>query len=129
MRIAGSGGWAIEGTSGWEVAEAVKPDPGDWEIRQYRPDAFFATPLDSLMRWNGIKTLVVVGIGVEAGLMQTLMSASNLGYSTVAVADCLAPSDAGRLQEAMRHIANGTLVRTHSELLDIWRGAAPKPAE
>ena len=129
VRIGGSGGWAIGGTSGWEVAGAVKPNPGDWEIRQHRPDAFFATPLDSLMRWNGVKTLVLVGIGVEAGLVQTLMSASNLGYFTVAVADCLAPSAPDLLQGAMRHIADGALVRTHSELLDIWRDAAPKPAE
>ena len=79
------------------------------------------------MRWNGIKTLVVVGIGVEAGVVQTLRSASNRGYFTVAIADGLAPTDSDGLKEAMRHIANGTLVRTHSELLEIWRDAAPKP--
>lgn len=123
VKIDETGRWAIEGTSGWEVAQAVKPNPGDWEIRQYRPDAFFATPLDSLMRWNGIKTLVVVGIGVQAGVVQTLMSAANLGYFTVAVSDGVLPSDPGQFEEA------GALIQTHSELLDIWRGAAPKPAE
>ena len=77
------GAWAVEGTPGWEIADAVEPVPGDWLIRKYRPDAFFATPLDSMMRWNGIRTLVVVGVGAEVGVLPTLMTASNLGYFTV----------------------------------------------
>ena len=120
---------ALEGTSGWEIADAVKPLPDDWEIRKYRPDAFYATPLDSLMRWNGIRTVVVVGIGAEAGVLPTLMSASNLGYATVAVADCLALPDPDRIDDALRHIADWAIIQTHAELLDIWRGAAAKPAE
>ena len=121
--------WALEGTSGWEIPDAVKPSPKDWRIRKYTPDAFYATPLDSLMRWNGIRTVVVVGIGAEGGVLPTLMSASNLGYFTVAVSDCLALPGAGRMNDAMRYVAEGAIVGTHAELLDIWHGAAPKPAE
>ncbi len=123
----GNRAWAIEGTSGWQLADAVKPSPDDWKIRKYRPDAFYATPLDSLMRWNGIETVVVVGIG--AGVLPTLMSASNLGYFTVAVSDCLAPSAPDRVDDAVRHIAHGAMVKTHAELLEIWRDAAAKSAE
>ena len=126
---AGPRGWALEGTAGWQIVDAVKPSPDDWEIRKYRSDAFYATPLDSLMRWNGIRTVIVVGIGAETGVLSTLMSASNLGYFTVAVSDCLALSDPGRMDDAMRYIADGAIVRTHAELLDIWRDAAPKPTE
>ena len=125
----GTRGWAIEGSPGWEIADAVKPLPDDWKIRKYRPDAFYATPLDSLMRWNGIKTVVVVGTGVEAGVLPTLISASNLGYFTVAVSDCLALSGPGRMNDLMGYIADGAIVQTHAELLEIWRDAAPKPAE
>lgn len=124
-----SRGWAVEGTPGWEIADAVKPVPGDLVIRKYRPDAFFATPLDSLMRWNGIKTVVVVGVGAEVGVVPTLMSASNLGYFAVAVSDCLRPADPGRMEDAMRYIADQAMMKTHTEVLDIWRGAAPRPAE
>ena len=121
--------WALERTSGWEIVDAVRPLPDDWKIRKYRPDAFYATPLDSLMRWNGIRTLVIVGIGAEGGVLPTLMSASNLGYFTVAVSDCLALPEPGRVDDAMRYIADAAIVRTHEELLDIWRDAAPKPVE
>ena len=124
-----SSGWAVEGTPGWEIADSVKPVPGDWVIRKFRPDAFFATPLDSMMRWNGIRTLVVVGVGAEVGVVPTLMSASNLGYFTVAVSDGLRPADPERMDDAMRYIADQSMMKTHAELLEIWRAAAPRPAE
>ena len=123
------GAWAVEATPGWEIADAVEPVPGDWLIRKYRPDAFFATPLDSMMRWNGIRTLVVVGVGAEVGVLPTLMTASNLGYFTVAVSDGLRPADPERMEDAMRYIADQAMVKTHAELLEVWRAAAPRPAE
>ena len=125
----GSRGWAVESTPGWEISDVLKPVPGDWVLRKYRPDAFFATPLDSLMRWNGVKTVVVVGVGAEVGVVPTLMSASNLGYFTVAVSDGLRPADPERMEDAMRYIADQAMLKTHTELLEIWHGAAPRPAE
>src|SRR5262249_25268898 len=90
---------AVEGSWGWQIADPVKPQPGEWVLRKYRPDAFFATPLDTLMRWNGMKTLVIVGVGAEVGVVPTLMTASNLGYFRVAVSDCLRPTDPARLND------------------------------
>ncbi len=54
----------IEGEWGWEVIDALKPQPQDLVLRKYRPDAFDGTILDSILRWNGIKTIVMVGVGV-----------------------------------------------------------------
>ena len=119
----------IEGTWGWQIADPIKPATGDWVLRKYRPDAFFGTPLDTLMRWNAIKTLVVVGVGAEVGVVPTLMTASNLGYFRVAVSDCLRPTDPSRLTDAMRYISDQAIVKTHSELLDIWRSSAPTPSQ
>ena len=39
-------------------------------IRKMRRDAFFATPLDALLRSNGVKTIVLIG-GVTAGVVPT----------------------------------------------------------
>ena len=97
----------IEGTWGWEIADPVKPAEGDWVLRKYRQDAFYATPLDILMRWNGMKTLVIVGPGTEVGVLPTLMTASNLGYRRVAISDALIEVDPARKEGAMRFIAEG----------------------
>ena len=91
-------------------------------MRKYRPDAFYATPLDTLMRWNGMKPLVIVGIGAEVGVVPTLMSASNLGYRRVAISDALGPSNPSRMDDAMLYIADYATVKTAAEVIDIWRG-------
>ena len=119
----------IEGTWGWEIADAVKPAEGDWVLRKYRPDAFYATPLDTLMRWNGMKTLVIVGIGAEVGVVPTLMSASNLGYRRVAISDALVAANPSRMDDAMIFIADYATVKTSDEVIDIWRAATPTPAQ
>ena len=119
----------IEGTWGWEIADAVKPAEGDWVLRKYRPDAFYATPLDTLMRWNGMKTLVIVGIGAEVGVVPTLMSASNLGYRRVAISDALVAADPSRMDDAMIFIADYSTVKTADEVIDIWRAATPTPGQ
>jgi nicotinamidase-related amidase len=118
----------IEGTAGWEIASAVKPAPGDWVLRKYRPDAFFATPLDTLMRWNGIKTLVIVGPGAEVGILPTLMHASNLGYFRIAVKDLIVAADPNRLDDAMKFIADQAMIKTQREIMDIWQAAKPTPS-
>ncbi|MCH8948400.1 MAG: cysteine hydrolase [Acidobacteria bacterium] len=45
--------FVVDGTWGWENIDEVKPEPGDLIVRKYKVDAFFETPLDALLRWNG----------------------------------------------------------------------------
>jgi nicotinamidase-related amidase len=119
--------FTVEGTWGWEINDTVKPAPGDWVLRKYRPDAFFATPLDTLMRWNGVKTLVIVGIGAEVGVVPTLMTASNLGYFRVAASDLLRPTNPARMDDAMRYVNDYATVKTSAELAEIWGRAEATP--
>ncbi len=111
---------AIEGGWGWEVVDPLGPEPGDWVIKKYRPDAFFATPLDAFLRWNDMRTIVIVGIGAEVGIVPTLMTASNLGYLRVAVTDCIRPSKQPRLEDALRFIGDHAILKTHTEVIDEW---------
>jgi nicotinamidase-related amidase len=117
----------VEGTWGWAIADPVKPAEGDWVLRKYRQDAFYGTPLDILMRWNGKKTLVIVGPGTEVGVLPTLMTASNLGYHRVAISDALIAADLARTADGMRYVRSQATVLTSAEVLDIWRAATPTP--
>lgn len=117
----------IEGTPGWEVIDAVKPHPEDLVLRKYRPDAFYGTILDSVLRWNGIKTVVFVGLGVAVGGVPTLSTASNLGYFPLAVMDALISSDAKATADALAYVTDTSLATTHTELLDAWKSAKARP--
>ena len=113
----------VEHTWGWEIIDDVKPVEGDWVLQKYRPDAFFGTILDPLLRWNGIKTIVFVGIGAEIGGLPTLMHASNLGYARVGVSDCILSSNPARMEDAMMHIGENATLRTSQEVIDAWNRA------
>lgn len=118
---------SIEGEPGWEVIDAVKPHPEDLVLRKYRPDAFYGSILDSVLRWNGVKTVVVMGLGAAVGVVPTLATASNLGYFPVAVTDALISSNASRTTDALAYVQDTSLVTTHTELLDAWKSANARP--
>ena len=102
----------IEGEPGWEVIDAVKPHPEDLVLRKYRPDAFYGTILDSVLRWNGVKTVVIVGLGAAVGGVPTLATASNLGYFPVAVTDALISSDRAATRCALCIYTTAPSIRT-----------------
>jgi len=118
----------IEDEWGWEVIDAVKPHPQDLVLRKYRPDAFYGTILDSVLRWNGIKTIVTVGVGVSVGVIPTLTTASNLGYFGVAVSDSLLSVDPKRTADAMAYLGGHAILKTHVEVIDTWTRGTSRPS-
>jgi nicotinamidase-related amidase len=67
---------SVEGTWGWENLDEVKPQPGDTIVKKYRVDSFIGTNLDHILRWNGIRTIVILGAGAEAGIVPTVTHAN-----------------------------------------------------
>ncbi len=109
-----------EGTWGWENPPEIAPGPFDWVLRKYRSDAFVATALDELLRWNEITTIVIVGVGAEVGVVPTLSTAEILGYATVAVEDAIRPTEEHRLADAMLYINDHARVVSHTDVIDAW---------
>ena len=109
-----------EGTWGWENPEEIKPEGNDWVLRKYRPDAFIATALDELLRWNRITTIVIVGVGAEVGVVPTMQTARSLGYRTVAIKDAIVPTDPARAEDAMLYIGDNATLVGHNEVIDTW---------
>ncbi len=111
----------VEGTWGWENMDEVAPEEGEIVIKKYRPDAFVGTPLDELLRWNAIRTMMIVGVGAEVGIVPSVMHAHALGYFPVAVGNCIRPTDPKRLDDAMLYINDWSTVADHNAIIDIWR--------
>lgn len=122
LRKGGRGEVVVEGTWGWENMDEVAPHEDDIIVKKYRPDAFFGTPLDDLLRWNGIRTMMIVGVGAEVGIVPSVMHAHNLGYFPVAVGNCIRPTNPKRLDDAMLYIGDWSIIEDHSTIIDIWRG-------
>ena len=103
------------GTWGWEFF-AVSPRPDDIVIEKHSFSAFFGTELDRLLRFRGIKTLIMAGVATNTCVESTLRDGFFLGYYIVLVEDCC--------NSAARHLHQGTIENVRANFGDVVTAAA-----
>ena len=84
----------------WEVVEQLKPCPQDLVVSKPRYSGFCGTPLDSLLRTRGIKTLFFTGIATNVCVESTLRDAFFLDYWPILLRDATMQAGPPNLQEA-----------------------------
>ena len=80
-KLLAKGGWDFE------LIDALMPKPQDIVIEKPRYSGFFNTALDSMLRSQGIRNLVFVGIATNVCVESTLRDGFFLEYFGVALAD------------------------------------------
>jgi ureidoacrylate peracid hydrolase len=109
------------GSWGWEFYGVI-PAADDMIIEKHSFSAFFGTELDRLLRFRGIKTLIMTGVATNTCVESTLRDGFFLGYYIILVEDCCT--------SAARHLHQGTLdnvranfgdVVTMAELKSLWQ--------
>lgn len=98
------------GSWGWEFF-GVTPDPDDLFIEKHSFSAFFGTELDRLLRFRGIKTLILTGVATNTCVESTLRDGFFLGYYIVLAEDCCS--------SAARHLHQGTLDNVRANFGDV----------
>jgi ureidoacrylate peracid hydrolase len=97
------------GSWGWELF-GVSPYPDDLVIEKHSFSAFFGTELDRLLRFRGIKTLLMTGVATNTCVESTLRDGFFLGYYIVLVEDCC--------NSAARHLHEATLENVRANFGD-----------
>jgi nicotinamidase-related amidase len=99
--LPGSGAHVLEKDS-WAAAlvDELVPEPADYRVDKYRISGFWDTPLDSLLRNLGIRTLLFAGVNTDQCVFCTLTDANFLGYGCVLVSDCCATTSPTYCTEA-----------------------------
>jgi nicotinamidase-related amidase len=89
--LPGSGAHVLEKDS-WAAAvvDELEKKPGDISVDKYRISGFWDTPLDSILRNLGVKTLLFAGVNTDQCVLCSLQDANFLGYGCVLVEDCCA---------------------------------------
>ena len=95
---------ALPGPRG-EIARLLTPAPQDLTILKPRHSAFFATPLDLLLREMQAKELVIVGLAADMCVQLTAVEAYMHGYSAWVPADCTAAETTQAKRQALEHMA------------------------
>src|ERR1700683_5786061 len=85
MLLAGSEGAAIHGSAAAREGEPI--------VVKHRISPFVGTDLETLVRANGIETLVLAGVSTSGVVLSTVCQAVDLDYQLVVVRDCCADPD------------------------------------
>ncbi len=114
-----------EGESwGWSFYE-VAPDDGEIVIEKHTFSGFHGTELDRLLRFRGIRTLVMTGVATNVCVDSTLRDGYFNGYYIVVPEDCVG-SHVQHLHEATLESVSAHFgeVATSAALIGHWTEAA-----
>lgn len=82
------------------VVDELKPEPSDIMVDKHRISGFWDTPLDSILRNLGIRTVLFAGCNTDQCVLHSLTDANFLGYGCIMVTDCCATSSPAFCTEA-----------------------------
>lgn len=117
-------GWTIVGSRGAEIVPEIAPRPGDIVVPKCRSTAFFGTNLDTILRCNGIKSVICVGFVTEGCLESTARDAMFHDYYTVVLEDCVGTFEQKLHDAALTVLRVRVDVVPSAEVLAIWSRAA-----
>jgi nicotinamidase-related amidase len=99
--LPGHGARVLEKNS-WAAAvvDELHQEPEDIHVDKYRMSAFWDTPLASILRNLGTKTILFTGVNTDQCVWTSLTDANFLGYGCVMIEDCCATSSPDYCTEA-----------------------------
>jgi nicotinamidase-related amidase len=99
--LPGSGAKVLEKDS-WAAAvvDELEQKPEDIKVDKYRISGFWDTPLDSILKNLGMRTLMFAGVNTDQCVACTLTDANFLGYGCILVEDCCATTSPDFCTEA-----------------------------
>lgn len=119
LSVCAAGSW------GAELAEGLRPAPGDCHLEKTRYSAFVGTPLHNLLRAHGRDDLVVVGTAANVCVDSTIRDAYMADLTVTMPTDLVGWTRADLAQAAMRNLGFYFCETTTSaELVAAWSPTA-----
>jgi nicotinamidase-related amidase len=113
-----------EGVPGREMVRQVLPGSEDYLVLKPKHSAFYATPLDTLLQYIGVETLILTGISSNSCILLTASDAYVRDYKLFIPSDCVAGHDAEQHRKSLELMkCNFAANVNESGLLDL-RGLA-----
>ncbi|ARU25533.1 isochorismatase family cysteine hydrolase [Ralstonia nicotianae] len=105
------------------IHPAVAPLDNEPVVIKHRIGAFTGTALETLLRSNGIETLVLAGVTTAGVVLSTVRQALDLDYRVVVARDCCADPD-----HDVHHVLLDKVIAQHAEVVSAQRVVDALPA-
>ena len=112
--------YAIPGTKGCEIVEALEPQKGEYRIVKKRFSAFMQTEFDFVLRRLGINHLVICGTQYPVCIRTTVFDAIAYGYEVTVLIDATSAQTSEVADANIRDMKNiGVRCMTVAEFTDL----------
>jgi nicotinamidase-related amidase len=103
---------SMQGGAGRTIAETLRPGPDDYSVLKPKHSAFFATPLDLLLRHLRVKSVIVTGVATDQCIVMSAADARMRDYDVVVPEDCVAAQTARRNSRALDYLREAQKMKT-----------------
>lgn len=100
-----------------DIYAEIEPKDTDIVIEKSTANIFLGTNFEQMLRNRGITTIIFTGISTEIGIESSARDASNRGFYTVVVSDCVSSSSKEMHECALRVIEKMFIVSTSTEIM------------
>jgi nicotinamidase-related amidase len=109
---------AIKGSEQAEFVDGINVKPGETVIIKKRYSPFFGTSLDSLLKENGIDTLIISGVNTHACVRMAAVDAYQRDYKVILAIDCIDSYDKDHHEISISYLSrNISKLMTNSEIV------------
>jgi len=101
-----------ESEAGAAIAASLRPRDGDYSVLKPKHSAFYATPLDLLLRHLHVSRLIVTGVASDQCIVMSAAEARMRDYEVIVPGDCVAAQTPARNARALRHLGDTHAIAT-----------------
>lgn len=109
-----------DGSWGQQFVDELTPRPDEIVIKKFRSSAFVGTPLDLLLRSNGIDTVVISGCTTEGCVESTARDGMFFDHYVVVVPDCVESDTREQHEASMVLMRNRFDLFGSEEIMSVW---------
>jgi nicotinamidase-related amidase len=113
--------WLIPGSPEAEIPDEVKPADDDIVINKHTASVFIGTHFEYFMMNRDIKTILFSGISTEIGIASSARDASNRGFYTVVLSDCVSSPDKEIHDSALKVLQRICLLMPSADVMSQWK--------
>jgi len=94
----------VQGAWGAQLIDALRVAPADVTVHKHRLSGFWDSELDSVLRQQGITTLLFAGINTDRCVFSTLQDAAFLGYDCGLLEDACATASPASVSQSVLYL-------------------------